>query len=461
MPEGAAREEREPGPGSYFGSKNYNKGFRLNHSGYENKDGLTIRHQKTDIKMWSLAFDVREDCQLGQDLRDGDLVLFHYTNRENFELITKLSGAELRSSFRVEDSKDSYFGHGIYATQKAPHQWPSKDHLLVNNFWPAKKVFQEECPGQPFPNDGDIESLVKDKDGVAFQRIQRLFGEQWEYCIPLIVDQQVAKNVMTETTDAPLMPKDNHGKRKKRLAGYNRFGEKQPHWRDVWIISVYDAEELVAYQPKPKNATQSVEAIVEILHQRMSDLGSSTSIRTKFDGPEFRDLFITLLEKVNEKVHRNSSYWLYLNLAKILEEGDAVHIKGESLDAKQLRERAVQIDPSNAYLDLRLHMNSATVDVGAETLDETQLWIRALEAEPLLSHVYVEFACHLYPEGHPDPQREVQLFGETWDWKRLLAKAVETGSLWAYSFLAERLQEGDTVTIHGEVIDKETVCRMA
>eukprot|EP00438_Fugacium_kawagutii_P011809 Skav227984 [mRNA] locus=scaffold1165:435755:453141:- [translate_table: standard] len=172
--------------------------------------------------MWSLAFDVREDCEPGQDLRAGDFVVFHYTNKKFFELITKLSGAELRASFRVEDNKDSYFGHGIYAAQKAPHQWSSKDHLLVNNFWPARKVFQEECPDEPFPDDGDIESLVNDKDGAAFKRLQNLFGELWEYCIPLIVDQQVAKNVMTEPTDAPLMPKDDHGKRKKRLAGYNR-----------------------------------------------------------------------------------------------------------------------------------------------------------------------------------------------------------------------------------------------
>eukprot|EP00438_Fugacium_kawagutii_P022941 Skav226778 [mRNA] locus=scaffold8:285692:287414:- [translate_table: standard] len=438
-----------PGAGSYFGSQEYNKGQQFLHDDYD-AWGLTIRHKKTDIKMWSLAFDVREDCEPGQDLRDGDFVLFHYTNKKHFDLITKLSGAELRASFRVEDNKDSYFGHGIYATQKAPDQWPSKDHLLVNNFWPAKKIFQEEYPDEPFPDDGDIESLVKNKNGAAFQRIQNLFGEQWEYCIPLIVDQQVAKNVMTETTDAPLMPKDEDGKRRKRLAGYNRFGEKQPAWRDVWIISVYDAQELslpqelVAYQPKPKHATQSVEAIAEILHRRLSDFGTQLELEVWHRGSEFQDLLISLLEKIHEKeekkekkkkIHEKGEkekeekekeekekkyFWLYLKLAKTLEQG-TVQIKDKSWDAKGLRERAVQLDPLRAYkrmlkdaVDLRLDGRAQMFDIGQETLDERQLLMRTIKACPDYVSLYWHLAQNL------DPQKVAQLFDQLGDpdWAR-------------------------------------------
>eukprot|EP00438_Fugacium_kawagutii_P004000 Skav228096 [mRNA] locus=scaffold4074:13396:14751:+ [translate_table: standard] len=439
--------EGESGPGSYFGSKEYNEGKLFSHDGYEYIDGLRMvtGAGKDIITMWSLAFDVREDCPPGQDLRDGDFVLFHYTDEKSFEQITKLSGGELRASFRVEDNKDSYFGHGIYATLKAPHQWPSKDHFLVNSFWPAKKIFQDEYPDEPFPDDSDIESLVQDKDGAAFQRLQKKFGKQWEYCIPLIVDQQVAKNVMTEPTKARLMPKDEDGKRRKRLAGYNRFGEKQPSWRDVWIISVYDAKELVGSQPKPKNATQSVEAIAEILHRRWSDSKTTCMIMSGHKGPEFRDLLMNLLEKMDEK---KENYWLYTNLASSLEQGDAVPIKGESWDARKLREKAVQLNSKDAYLRLaheakrlnRKHAH-ARLKIGQEALDETQLWLRTIEESPGLCVAYVNLAVSMYPADHPDPHKVVQLFGEAWDWKRLMARGMALGApaFVVRPLLAERL----------------------
>eukprot|EP00438_Fugacium_kawagutii_P011808 Skav227983 [mRNA] locus=scaffold1165:347545:348285:+ [translate_table: standard] len=205
---------------------------------------------------------------------------------------------------------------------------------------------------------------------------------------------------MTEITDAPLMPKDKHCKRKKRLAGYNRFGEKQPDWRDVWVISVYDAEELVAYQPKPKNATQSVEAIVEILHRRLSDSRTESSIRWGHDGPEFRDLFINLLEKMDENEEGEKNYWLYLNLAKTLEEGDSVQIKGEPWDAKRLRARAVQLFPKVAYWELMQDMirfDNATVNIGQETLTQDEVIVKAIGTLPTHHPLFQKF--HGAPSG--------------------------------------------------------------
>lgn len=240
----------EAGPGDYFGSVGYQRGDDLVFEGYKYLDALTIQHEETGIKMHSLAYDLRDNCQPGEGLRDGDKVVFHYTDERSFKLITSSREGELRATFEVDaNCKDSYFGHGIYATQFAPHQWPTKDHLLVNNYWPAKTVFRKEFgEHQPFPDDSNIDALVSGK-GPALDRIHRIFGAKWQCCVPLIVDRHVSKNAMTEPTDALSMPPDKHGKRKKRLAGHNRFGERQPRWRDIWVVSVYDCEERFVMLP--------------------------------------------------------------------------------------------------------------------------------------------------------------------------------------------------------------------
>ena len=48
-----------------------------------------------------------------------------------------------------------------------------------------------------------MEDFVKGKVG---QYVNKNYYGKADYCIPLIVDRQVAKNVMKEDTDAPAMP---------------------------------------------------------------------------------------------------------------------------------------------------------------------------------------------------------------------------------------------------------------
>ena len=48
-----------------------------------------------------------------------------------------------------------------------------------------------------------MEDFVKGKVG---QYVNKNYYGKADYCIPLIVDRQVAKNVMKEDPDAPAMP---------------------------------------------------------------------------------------------------------------------------------------------------------------------------------------------------------------------------------------------------------------
>ena len=179
-----------PGPAAYFGSAEYFDGRRLQDPRYEHLDALRIKDKKTGIILWSLAIDARENPDQ-KGLREGDRVLFHYTDKESFLKITRLDGAKIFASM---DSKDSTFGYGCYACKKAPHIWASKAHIGVNNFLPSSTIAELEGKS--------LEDLVQ---GDVGKYVNTNYCGKTDYCIPVIVDRQVAKNVMEEHTDAPAM----------------------------------------------------------------------------------------------------------------------------------------------------------------------------------------------------------------------------------------------------------------
>lgn len=192
----------------------------------------------------------------------------------------------------------------------------------------------------------------------------------------------------------------------------------------------------MSYQPKPKHATQSVEAIAEILHRRLSDFGTQLELEVWHRGPEFQDLLINLLEKIHEE-EKEKYFWLYLKLAKTLEQGDTVQIKDKSWDAKGLREKAVQLDPLRAYKRMLKDAvkdprdGKKKFDIGQETLDGSQLLKRTIEASPDYASLYWHLANEV------NLQKVAQLFRQD-----------------GRARLGERLEAG-TMTIHGETINEE------
>eukprot|EP00438_Fugacium_kawagutii_P003983 Skav204186 [mRNA] locus=scaffold1955:44305:45438:+ [translate_table: standard] len=280
-------------PETFFGSNEYFQGARLNAPGYKYVDALTIEHEATGIKVWSCAIDVREDAG-HPGLREGDRVLLHYTPADAFKKITSLANPKLLAPLD-ENNKDSYFGLGIYATMHAPHQWKSKEEVLVNNYYPTRENFKSKQglvlpqPDVPFNAalNGAIGNYVKDQ-----------YKGKADCCIPLIVDEQVSKNVMEEITDGPLMPNG-----RKRLKGTNCFGERQP----FWLVSIY--EQTQAVKIGVKDAQQSSTEIVEILGKRLETDDLVQKLATygrQFGLQDYREIQKKVLVKVIEVKPRDS-----------------------------------------------------------------------------------------------------------------------------------------------------------
>ena len=191
------------GPAKYFGSQEYFEGYPFEDPRYEHLDVLQIKDKKNGIIMSSFAIDVRQNAsQVGRG--PGDQVLWHYTNEEAFRKITNLTRPQLRLLASRDSWKDVAFDPGCYATKLAPHECDSKIHLLINNFLPEDTKIKE-LRGESLREGETLDDLV---GGAVEKDIVKNHGDKANYCIPIIVDWQVAKNVMKESTDAPAMPND-------------------------------------------------------------------------------------------------------------------------------------------------------------------------------------------------------------------------------------------------------------
>ena len=83
----------------------------------------------------------------------------------------------------------------------APVATPARSTALVH--LPQQPPLQAETqPELPKPEDADFDALL---EGTVGNYVKQHFRGKTDYCIPIIVDQQVSKNVMEEVTDGPLM----------------------------------------------------------------------------------------------------------------------------------------------------------------------------------------------------------------------------------------------------------------
>eukprot|EP00438_Fugacium_kawagutii_P027222 Skav221325 [mRNA] locus=scaffold2901:300387:303233:+ [translate_table: standard] len=385
--------ESTASPETFFGSKEYFQGARLKAQGYTYVDALTIEHEATGIKMWACAIDVREDAG-HQGLREGDRVLFHYTPEDAFKKITSLENPKLLAPLG-ETNKDNYFGLGIYATMKAPHKWNSKTEVLVNNYYPTKDNFREkkglDLPGPDVPFNAALNGAIGDY-------VKCQYNGKADCCIPLIVDEQVSKNVMEEVTDGPLMPNG-----KKRLKGRDCFGEMQPFWRDVWLVSIYNqarAENLGV-----KDAQQSSSEIVQILEKRL-ETDEFVQNLAKYGIRNYREIRKKLLVKVIEAKPGDSH--AYINLGCLLSPGETVQAKLKAglstFNEKELYLEAIKLDKNNgtAFNNLGFVLSpNETVRVqlptGLRTFTETELYLRAIKLNNSYAMAYNNLGNRLSP----------------------------------------------------------------
>eukprot|EP00438_Fugacium_kawagutii_P011119 Skav203190 [mRNA] locus=scaffold39:398670:399884:+ [translate_table: standard] len=374
-------------PETFFGSKEYFQGARLNAQGYTYVDALTIEHKDTGMKMWSCAIDIREDAG-HQGLREGDRVLFHDTTEDSFKMITSLENPKLLAPLD-ENNRDSYFGLGIYATMHAPHKWDSKEEVLVNNYYPTRDNFREKQgldlpqPDVPFNTalSGAIGDYVKDQ-----------YKGKADCCIPLIVDEQVSKNVVEEITDGPLMPNG-----RKRLKGCNCFSERQPGWRDVWLVSIY--EKTRAVKIGVKDAVQSSDEIVQLLEKR-PETDELVQKLAKYGIQNYREIQKKLLVKVMEVKPQDSH--AYNNLGTVLW---AQQTGPSTFNKKELYLEAIKLDNSNtfAYDNLGSSLSlEETVRVqlqtGPRTLNQKEVFLEAIKLDHNRAGAYTNLGIVLSPE---------------------------------------------------------------
>eukprot|EP00438_Fugacium_kawagutii_P028140 Skav213020 [mRNA] locus=scaffold2312:234000:237612:+ [translate_table: standard] len=86
-------------------------------------------------------------------------------------------------------------------------------------------------------------------------------------------------DVMREDTPASLM-----GNNRKRLAGHNKFDEKEASWRDVWIVEKFEKTELQSgtWQLHMSNAIQPAGLTDHVLSQRYAKHPENEKIRKQW-----------------------------------------------------------------------------------------------------------------------------------------------------------------------------------
>eukprot|EP00438_Fugacium_kawagutii_P004659 Skav209248 [mRNA] locus=scaffold990:193116:194615:- [translate_table: standard] len=430
-------------PETFFGSNEYFEGARLQAQGYTYVDALTIKHEATGIKMWSCAIDIREDAG-HQGLREGDRVLFHYTSQDAFKKITSLENRQLLVPLD-ENIGDSYFGLGIYATKKAPHKWNSKEEVLVNNYYPTRDNFREK-QGQDLPQPNV--PLNTALNGVIGNYVKNQYEGKADCCIPLIVDEQVSKNVMDEITDGPLMPNGQ-----KRLKGHNCFGERQPVWRDVWLVSIY--EHTQAVKIGVKDAQQSSEEIVQILGKRL-ETDELVQDLAKYGIEDYQEIQKKLLVKVIEVKPKDSHAYNNLGTELSPEETVQVHLPTgpRRFNEKDLYLEAIKLDNDNAiaYHNLAAVLSpEETVQVqlqtGPRTFNRKDLFLEAIKLDNNSALAYHDLGTVLSPEERV--QVQLQTGSKMFDRKELFLEAIklDNNEAVAYISLGSALSPEETVEV--------------
>lgn len=119
---------------------------------------------------------------------------------QGFKLITCGSNAQVWASMQM--TGDANFGHGVYATSRAPHTWGSKGELLLNNYFPSRGVWNERADNLSDWPEEDV--LCSDNDELAPDKARTLldspfghdlvdrFQGKANYCIPIVCDEDCA-----------------------------------------------------------------------------------------------------------------------------------------------------------------------------------------------------------------------------------------------------------------------------
>lgn len=164
--------------------------------GYTESSGQ-LRHLGTNIVLRC------PPLQVGPILADC-IALYHYTHESAFRLITTSKNLQnLRASY----GERAHYGDGVYASQNAPHDFETKDAVLLNNY-----------TNKEDPEDQEQQIKQWREKGAA------------DFCVPIIVPRDLAFNTRTQKTKE--MPKP----------GYTIRGHPMRPNRDLWVICLKEGK---------------------------------------------------------------------------------------------------------------------------------------------------------------------------------------------------------------------------
>eukprot|EP00435_Cladocopium_sp_Y103_P006703 s1454_g2.t1 len=124
---------------------------------------------------------------------------------EGFDAITSWDRTGVRVS---KDLDSSPFGFGVYCASRAPHCWTSRDEVILNNYFPVKKVWEnrtqaieriewprpeELCSDQGRLQEDQVDRLLKTKFG---ENLLQMWKGSADYCVALVCDRNDAKDIV-------------------------------------------------------------------------------------------------------------------------------------------------------------------------------------------------------------------------------------------------------------------------
>ena len=199
-----------------------------------------FEHVKTGIRVWVDALDMRR-----LDFHGKTALVFHYTDKESFGLITDLTGDSIQLFASRNTNIDSNFGHGTYASSKPPDLWQSTTEVLINNYWPRTADWETWCRNQNpaiDPTLGGKMGTFASAHGYVntdMAKYANRHSGRAAYCLPILCDALDVIDVQNQETARAYMPPNKNGEYLVRERGKDRWGEDQPPWRDVHVVILW------------------------------------------------------------------------------------------------------------------------------------------------------------------------------------------------------------------------------
>lgn len=145
--------------------------------------------------------------------------------------------------------------------------------VLVNNYWPRTTDWERWCEDQNPPRDATLGGTMRTLDsaqgyiGTHMEEYANRHSGRAACCLPILCDALDVIDVQNQETAAAYMPPNQNGQHRVRRRGTDRWGEAQPPWRDVHVVTLW-GQDPGAETLGVQNLSLAVTRVREIRRQR-------------------------------------------------------------------------------------------------------------------------------------------------------------------------------------------------